>query len=207
MNYEVDIVDGNKIETVHFYISDEPKKGSCSALVFLDKYISKKKIKYFETHCAELKTLIVFGDRGSGDQWGADWLGHSVETAFKHNVQIITNTLPGGHNKWLHDAFGNVAKNAALRGFNGDIVMLDLNDSPAKKICDWLNREYAVSYDGSVKYHFEYVPAEEVPPRYSDIETLKVGSKGVQSFFCAKSCTNGQLHFRYGSCFCDECMQ
>ena len=204
--YEVDIIDGKKIENVYFYISDESKKGACSALVFLDDYIKRRKIGYFRTHCTGLQTVIVFGDRGSGDQWGADWLGHSVEISFKHNVQIVTNTLPGGHNKWLHDAFGNIAKNAALRGFNGDIVVLDLNDSPAEKICEWLNAEYSVSYDGVKKFHYVYVPAEDVPPRYSNIDTLKIGKKGVKSFYCARSDSTGHLLFRYGSCFCDHCI-
>lgn len=202
-------MNGNKIESVNFYLSDESKKGACSALVFLDKYITKKKYEYFAKHAAPLKTIFIWGDRGSGDQWNADWLAHSAELSFIHGVQLLTGTLPGGHNKWLHDAFGNVAKSAALRALLGDIVKFGPDDSPSKVLCDWLNKEYGFSLDGTKKYEYIYVPADEVPPRYSNIQTLKIGpqGQGVKSFHTARADTDGGLYFRRLSCFCDECIE
>ena len=194
------------VERPWFFLSDQSKKGSCSALIFFDRYLSQRKEQYEREHGGtKLRVLYIFGDRCSGDTWGADWFGHLTEIGKKHGVLLISATLPGGHNKWLHDAYINVGKGNSRRALRGGHIVVKDGENVVEVLCKYLQDEYGVSKDFTKQYTYVYVNAEDVPPRYSNIKTLKIGSDGITKFHAAKVEVDGTLWFRYLLCVCDDC--
>eukprot|EP01083_Nonionella_stella_P072219 194544_1 len=87
----------------------------------------------------------------------------------------------------------------------GDHITIDDEGSASKVLCAYLNKNHGISLDGKKSKRFIYVPAKDVPPRYSNIQRLQVGTRGVTDFHCSRADTNGTLWFRPYSCFCDDC--
>ena len=81
---------------MHYYASDEKKKGASSALVFLDRFIGKQKPIHSDKYGSEVETVIMFGDRGGGDQWNAMFNGHLPDITTKHKVQWLSGTSAAG---------------------------------------------------------------------------------------------------------------
>ena len=194
-------------KTVYFFISDQDKKGAASSKVHIEKYIERKKREYpwFHNGC-QLETVFIFSDSSTSDNWGADFHGHSIEITKKHQVQLISNRLPGGHNKWLHDTFGNYAKAAATRAMRAEDIIFESGQSPSDALFNYLNENHRISQTGTQvkKFHFINVPAEELPARFSDIETLKANGEGVTKFHSIRADPDGTLWFKYFSCFCQQ---
>ena len=126
----------------------------------------------------------------------------------RHQTQMIASRLPGGHNKWNYDRWGNWGQHAIDTVMKEETVAIKSGDSPAKVVCAQLNKKYEDPVVGKREtdiVRFHYVPANELKPRHSDLKTLKAcNGQGVQSFHCARIDTDGSLAFQRNSCFCQS---
>ena len=111
-------------ESVHYYLSDEQKKGSSSAVVYVDMFMEEEKPKYKETFERDWRTLILFSDKGGGDIWNADFQGHMSEICKRHQIQLLCCALPAEHNKHRYDQHGNTAKRDICAGMAGGHIKI-----------------------------------------------------------------------------------
>eukprot|EP01084_Bolivina_argentea_P295035 507823_1 len=168
-------------------------------------YLEQETQEYEQRFGMKPHTAIMICDRGTGDTWNADFQAHMRDTCAKHKMQLISHSLPGGHNKFRYDQHGNVVGSDIKSGMSGGHIMNKKGESPAMAICGWLNEKRDMSLKGNIKRRYHPVPAAKVPPRTSAYQPLKAGKVGITSVHCIRVDPNGNIFFKYLSCFNNEC--
>ena len=173
---------GNVInDSAHVFISNQTSHGWYSVLPSLKTYYSRKK-RQFSNNSVQLKTHIIFSDRGPGDLWCAPFIAYACELANDNDIRIYLNTTVAGHGKWMHDQLGATVSKFIRNAIRTGKIKFKPNESIAGKIVEYLNLHFRSSEDDTITRYFYELPVSEVKRHPSPVNTLEIGDEGISAY-------------------------
>ena len=199
--YDVCNVNNVLDKSAFTFLSDVTSHGWYSAVPVMRKYIQKRK-EDFRRRNVNLKTIILWSDRGPTDFWTSPFVMYTADVCIRNNLNLNISTTAVGHGKWMHDQIGGVIKKIIVYLFKHGYINLTESGSIAACIVSYMNSNYRYSADRTITRYFLLLTPQEIRVANSQVPTIK----GIKSYHNIHIDINKNIKMREFSCHCAMCL-